>query len=185
MAKVIYSMFASVDGYVASADGGLDWLFPDEELHGFVNEQSRAITASLYGRRLFELMADYWPTVQDTPQTPRVEADFARFWRETEKIVFSTTLGSHEWADRVIGEDVPGAVARIKGELPGEVDVGGPTLAAELIRHGLVDEYRQFVFPVVLGDGLPFFPGLNRPEKLRLVESRTFDSGVVYLRYAV
>ena len=178
-------MFVSLDGYVETKERSLDWSFPDDQLHRFVNEQSRATRAFLYGRRLYELMAEHWPTVEETPETPPVEADFARVWRDTPKYVFSTILERAEWAERVIGENPAGEVARLKDTTDGEMEVGGPTLAAHLVRHGLVDEYRLFVFPVVLGGGAPFFPELERPIGLDLVETRTFDSGVVYLRYRV
>lgn len=185
MGKLIYSMFVSLDGFVESPDGKLDWLFPDDELHGFVNDQTRELGASLYGRRLYELMADFWPTVQETPDTPRVEADFARLWRATPKIVFSTTLEQADWASELVRENAAGRAAELKEEVSGDMDVGGPTLAAGLVRHGLVDEYRQFVFPVVLGGGTPFFPELEASLELSLVETRRFDSGVVYLRYRI
>ena len=185
MGKLIYSMFVSLDGFVETSDGGLDWSTPDTQLHRFVNIQARDLVASLYGRRLYELMVDHWPTVEDRPENPRADVDFARIWRATPKIVFSRTLEQADWGSRLIRKNAVEEVFRLKQDTEGDMDVGGPTLASELIRHGLVDEYRMFVFPVVLGGGTPFFPELETPLDLHLVETHTFDSGVVYLRYRV
>ncbi len=185
MGQLVYSMFVSLVGYIATPDGGLDWSFPDAQVHRFVNDQARELGASLYGRRLYELMAAYWPTVEEGPGVPEVEVDFARVWRATPRIVFSRTLEQAEWSSRLVRENAAEEVARLKEQVSGDMEVGGPTLAAELIRHGLVDEYRMFVFPVVLGRGLPFFPALDAPLDLHLVETRAFDSGVVYLRHRI
>lgn len=182
MAKVIYSMFMSLDGFVETPERKLDWLAPDEEVHRFVNGQARE-SASLYGRRLYQLMVDYWPTADANPDAPEVEVEFARIWRAMPKVVFSKTLEKVEWNSRLVRGDAVEEVRRLKEESDQDMDLGGPNLASTLIRHGLVDEYRPFVFPVVLGGGTPFFPGVDTPTNLRLVETRTFGSGVVYLRY--
>ncbi|MBE2998927.1 dihydrofolate reductase family protein [Nocardiopsis sp. HNM0947] len=185
MGTLVYSMFVSLDGYIEGRDGSLDHLVPDDQLHGFVNEQSRAVAASMYGRRLYEAMAGSWPDVKESPDTPQVDSDFAEAWRATPKYVFSTTLERAEWADRLISEDAAAEAARIKEQVDGEIEVGGADLASFLIGEGLIDEYRLFVFPIILGGRKPFFPDSAAPVGLRLAETRTFDSGVVYLRYLV
>jgi dihydrofolate reductase len=132
---------------------------------------------------MYELMVDYWPTAQADPSATPAELEFARIWMDTPKIVFSTTLDSVEWNSRLVGGDAAAEVERLK-EQPGfDMDVGGPTLASTLMRAGLIDEFRLFVHPVILGAGTPFFPALEDRIGLRLAETRTFGSGVVYLRY--
>lgn len=184
MGKLIYSMNVSLDGFVETPDHGLDWAAVDEELHTWFNEQSRAVDAFLYGRRLYELMAAYWPTAGSDPSATPVELEFASIWTAKPKVVFSTTLASVGWNSRIVTGDVGDELAKLRLEFNGDLDVGGPTLASAFIERGLVDEYRLVVHPVVLGAGTRFFPGLDRLIGLRLVDTRTFESGAVYLGYA-
>jgi dihydrofolate reductase len=182
MGKLIYSMMVSLDGYVETRDRELDWAIVDEEVHRFANAQTRGLGAILYGRRLYELMAGFWPTADESPGAPEHVAEFARIWRDKPKVVYSTTLETVAWKSRLVREVVLEEVEALKREF-GDLEVGGPTLAATFIRLGLVDEYGLYVNPVVLGGGRPFFPaGVDRAH-LRLVESRTFSSGVAFLRY--
>jgi dihydrofolate reductase len=183
MGKLIYSMMVSLDGYIETVDHSLDWVIPDEELHSFINDQVRDQGGILYGRRLYQLMADFWPTADADPSAPPYIADYSRIWKATPKVVFSTTLESVDWNSRLVKEDAAGEIARLKAESEKDWEIGGPNLAATAIRHGLVDEIHQFVHPVVLGKGTPFLPSLEDRINLRLLETRSFNSGVVYLRY--
>lgn len=184
MGKLIYLMNVSLDGFVETPDHGLDWGVMDEELHAWFNDALRAVDASLYGRRLYELMAGHWPTASADPSLTRVELEFANLWVEKPKIVFSTTLESVGWNSRLVAGDVGEELAKLRKEFEGDLEVGGPTLASAFIERDLVDEYRVVVHPVILGAGTPYYPALRRPIGLRLVETRTFDSGAVYLGYA-
>ncbi len=184
MGKLIYLMNVSLDGYVETPDHSLDWTNVDDELHAWFNDRAREADAFLYGRGLYETMAAYWPTAASDPSATDVMLDFARIWNDKPKVVFSSTLATVEWNSRLVSGDVGAELARLKGEFDGELDLGGPTLASEFIRRGLVDEYRLLVHPVILGAGTPFFPKLETPIRLRLTETRTFDSGVMYLGYA-
>jgi dihydrofolate reductase len=184
LGKLIYLMNVSLDGYVETPDHSLDWTLVDEELHTWFNEQTRAIDASLYGRRLYEVMAAYWPTAEADPSATDAMQEYARIWNPMPKVVFSSTLATVDWNSRLVSGDVGEELARLRAEFDGDLGVGGPTLAAEFIRRGLVDEYRLVVHPVVLGSGTPFFPKLESPIPLRLTETRTFSSGVIYLGYA-
>ena len=184
MGKLIYSMSVSLDGYVNSPEGSLDWADIDEEVHGWFNDQARGLAASLYGRRMYDLMASYWPHAEAEPDASEVERDFARIWNPMPKIVFSTSLESVDWSSRLVGGDVGVVYEGLRREFDGDLDVSGPTLAAEFIEHGLVDEYRLVVHPVILGGGTPFFPKGERPIGLRLIDTRAFDNGSVYLGYA-
>jgi dihydrofolate reductase len=183
MRRVIYSMGMSVDGFVAGPNGELDWVTPDAEVHRFWNDQARETGTSLYGRRMYELMTEFWPTADQDPSAPPEVVEFARIWRDIPRVVFSTTLERVDEGSTLVRGDVVDEVKRLKAQPGGDMDVGGPTLASTLIRNGLVDEYRPVVHPVVLGEGIPFLPPMDRPIELQLVETRRFESGVVYLRY--
>jgi dihydrofolate reductase len=184
MGKVVYLLNVSLDGFVETSDGGLDWTVIDEELHFWFNEQTRAAAVMVYGRRLYETMAGYWPTAESDPAATPAMLEFAQVWNATPIVVFSSTLESVHTNSRLERGDVGDEVERLRAEVDGEIGVGGPTLAAEVIRRGLVDEYRLVVHPVVIGAGKPYFPPLDTPLQLRLLETRTFESGVVYLSYA-
>jgi dihydrofolate reductase len=181
---LLYSMSVSLDGYAAAADGSLDWVFVDEELHAAFNEEGRSADTFLYGRRMYELMAEYWPTAEDDPDATPTMLEFAEIWKATPKVVFSRTLEAVEHGARLVRDDAVAEVARLKAQGL-HMGVGGPALAGSLLRAGLVDEVRAFVNPIVLGAGIPFLPHLEVPIPLRPIGTRTFASGVVLLRYDV
>jgi dihydrofolate reductase len=182
MRKLIYSMGVSLDGFVAGPSGEIDWSAPDEELHRFHNEQTRQIDTHLLGRRLYEEML-YWETADEKPSAADYELEFARIWKATPKIVFSTTLEKVEGNARLVRDGVAEEVARLKEQPGKDLSVGGAGLASTFIELGLIDEYRLFVSPVVLGGGTPYFPDRAERINLELVETQTFGSRVVYLRY--
>ena len=184
MGKLIYLLNVSLDGYIETPDHGLDWTKVDDELHTWFNDQEREAAASLYGRRLYETMAAYWPTAAADPAATEPMLEFARIWNAKPKIVFSSSLASVSWNSRLARGDIGEELARLKTEFAGDLEVGGATLASAFIRRGLVDEYRLVIHPVILGAGTPFFPPLETPIRLRLLESRKFRSGVMYLGYA-
>lgn len=178
---LIYSMIASLDGYTADADGKFDWAAPDEELLAFINDQERGIGTYLYGRRMYEVMR-YWETVSVQEQSLAFR-DFAGIWLAADKVIYSTTLRAASTArTRLETRFDPAAVRALKQR--GDVSVGGPGLAAAAMRAGLIDEYRLFVAPVVVGGGLAVFPAGIRA-RLVLTEERRFSSGAVYLCYRV
>jgi dihydrofolate reductase len=183
MRKVIYSMGVSLDGFIAAPGGEIDWSAPDEELHRFHNQQTRELGAQLCGRRLYETMV-YWETAEEDPSLAEYELEFARIWKDLPKIVFSTTLPEVEGNARLLRDGVAQEVAKLKEQAGKDLAVGGAGLASSLIELGLVDEYRLFVSPVVLGGGTRYFPALEERIDLELVETRTFGSRVVYLRYS-
>ena len=182
MRKLIYSMGVSLDGFIAGPGGALDWTAPDEELHRFHNHQSRELGAELCGRRLYEEML-YWETADQNPSAAEHELEFARIWQKLPKIVFSRTLEKVEGNARLVTGGVAEEVARLKEQPGKDLAVGGAGLASTVIELGLVDEFRLFVSPVVLGGGTPYFPALKERIDLELVETRTFGSRVVYVRY--
>jgi dihydrofolate reductase len=184
MRKLIYSMGVSLDGFVAGPGGEIDWSAPDEELHRFHNEQVAELGAHLCGRRLYETML-YWETADEDPAQTDVELEFARIWQKLAKVVFSRTLASVEGNARLATGDLAEEVEALKQQPGKDLAVGGAGLASTLIERGLVDDFRLFVSPVVLGGGTPFFPPLDERLELALIETRTFASRVVFLRYAL
>jgi dihydrofolate reductase len=182
MAKLIYSAIASLDGYVADEDGKFDWAEPDEELHSFVNDLQRPIGTYLYGRRMYEVMR-FWETAHTLADEPPVILDYAGIWQAAEKIVYSTTLVSASSARTRIERDFdPEAVRQLKASAERDLGVGGPELAGQAIRAGLVDEYHLFLVPVVVGGGTRFLPDDVRLQ-LELLDERRFGNGVVQLHY--
>jgi len=184
MGKLIYMMNVSLDGFVETPDHSVDWGIVDEELHTWFTDHMRTIDASLYGRRLYEIMTAYWPTGETNPASTAAMVEFARLWNATPRIVFSKSLESVDFNSRLATGDVGDELAAIKAEFDGDLEVGGPTLAAQFIERGLVDEYHLVIHPVVLGEGTPFFPRLDHRIGLKLIDTRVFGSGVVYQGYA-
>ncbi len=182
MRKLIYGFGVSLDGYVNDRDGGIDWTEPDDELHQFHNDRFRGLEVALNGRRLYELMAEYWPYVP--ADAPPIQREFGELWTTTPKVVFSRTLTEVQWNSTLVSENAVEEVRRIKAEGDGVMEVGGASLAASLMPHGLIDEYQVFVSPVVLGGGTPMFPALDQRIGLRLAETRRFETAVL-LRYLV
>src|SRR5918992_3257403 len=180
--KVIYSMSVSLDGFIAGPDGEIDYSAPDEELHRSHNERTQELGAHLLGRRLYEVMV-YWETADENPSLRDFELEFARIWKAQPKIVFSKTLEKVEGNARLVRDVAADEVARLKQQPGKDLGVGGAGLAATFTKLGLIDEYRLFVCPVVLGGGTPYFPALDERINLELVETRTFGARVVYLRY--
>lgn len=183
MRNVTYTMMVSLDGFIESPAQELDWVVVDDELHTFINGQQREVDTYLYGRRMYELMAAHWPTADEQPSAPAFEVEFARIWRAMPKVVFSTTLEEVGWNARLLRGDLALEVATMKVQPGKDIGVGGAEIAGNLLRLGLIDEVRLFLQPVVLGAGTSMFPPLEVRQHFALVETRRFDSGVMYLRY--
>jgi dihydrofolate reductase len=184
MAKLIYSALTSLDGYVADDDGNFDWAEPDEEVHAVVNDLERPIGTYLYGRRMYEVMS-FWQTPDALPDQSPAIRDFAAIWQAADKIVYSRTLEDASTPKTRIEQDFdPDVIRQLKASADTDLSIGGPGLAAQAIKAGLVDEFRLFVSPVVVGGGNPALPdNVNVP--LDLLDERRFGNGVVYLRYGL
>ena len=182
MRKLIYSMGVSVDGYIAGPDSEIDWSAPDEELLRFHNQQTRETGVHLLGRRLYQTMLP-WETTDESQWSSEYELEFARIWQGLPKVVFSRTLDEVEGGARLVKENAVEEVVALKEQEGEDLSVGRAGPAAAFIERGLVDEYRPFISPVVLGGGTPYFSNLEQRIQLDLVESRTFGNRVVYLRY--
>jgi dihydrofolate reductase len=183
MADLVYSAIASLDGFIADAQGDFQWAAPDEEVHAFVNDLERPVGTYLYGRRMYEVM-EVWETMP-TEGEPDAIRDFAELWRAADKVVYSTTLDAVSTArTRLERSFDPVAVAALKEATDRPIGIGGPGIAAPALRAGLVDELHLLFHPIVIGSGNPWLPdGLRVP--LTLVDERRFTSGVVYVRYRV
>jgi dihydrofolate reductase len=185
MRSVIYSMSVSLDGYIAGPDGRFDWTTPDEEVFRFWTDQTRELAAHAMGRRLYETML-YWETADQNPSLDYDTLEWASVWRPLPKVVFSTTLSAVEGNARLASGSLVEEIERLRREPGnGDIGIGGATLAGEAAQLGLIDEFRPIVIPVVVGGGIPFYPQCGRRLDLELIESRTFSSQAVYLRYRV
>jgi dihydrofolate reductase len=184
MAKLIYSMLISLDGYTEDQDGDFSWARPDETVLSYLTELTGSIGTYLCGRRMYEMMV-YWETAHTLPDQSDAELDWARQWQATEKIVYSKTMSEPKSArTRLEREFDPDAVRRLKSDVHHDISVEGPDLAKQAVRAGLVDEFQLIVCPVVVGGGKWFFPD-DVGIKLELVENRPFDNGMLVLRYVV
>ena len=185
MRSVTYSMGVSLDGYIVGPDGDFRWTEPDEETFRSHLDEIREVGVHLMGRRLYETML-YWETADEDPALGEPQLEWAGLWKPLPKVVFSTTLSAVQGNARLASGGLAEEIKRLRAEPgEGEIAIGGATLAAEAAALDLIDEYRAMVYPVLVGGGISYFPERERRVDLELVETRTFSSRVVYLRYRV
>jgi dihydrofolate reductase len=186
MGPVTYSMNVSLDGYIVGPDGSFDWSAPDKDVFRFWIDEIREVGVHLMGRRLYETML-YWETAEQEQSLDEAELEWAALWNPLPKVVFSTTLSAVQGSNaRLANTGLAEEIERLRAEPgEGEIAIGGATLAAEAAALDLIDEYRAMVYPVLVGGGIPFFPRDERRVDLELVETRTFSSTFVFLRYRV
>jgi len=181
MARLIYSMLMSLDGYIADRNGNFDWAAPDEEVHTFVNQLERGAGTYLYGRRMYEVMA-VWETL-GTDGDPGYIREYGEIWRSAHKIVYSRSLSAVSAAmTRLERAFQPEAISELKATAERDISIGGPNLAAEAFRARLVDVCQFFVAPIIVGGGTSAFPPDVRLS-LKLLDERRFGNGMVYLHY--
>jgi dihydrofolate reductase len=182
MSKLIYFIPASLDGFIAGENDSLDWSVPDEAVIAFINDLHRPIGTYLYGRKNYEVMKG-WETPDVIPGLTPTTMDFARIWQSADKIVYSKSLETVSTSKtRLEREFEPQAIRDLKTQLPHDISVAGPNLAAQAIRAGLVDEIHLLVVPATLGKGKSVLPNDVRL-KLELLDERRLGNGWVYLRY--
>lgn len=185
MRSVTYSMGVSLDGYIVGPDGSFEWTAPDEEVFRFVTDEIRQVGVHVLGRRLYETML-YWETADESASLDDSMREWTAIWKALPKVVFSSTLTGVQGNASLASGGLAEEIERLRAEPGnGDVAIGGATLAAEAAALGLIDEYRARVYPVLVGGGIPFFPQRECRVDLELVETRTFSSHVVYLRYRV
>jgi dihydrofolate reductase len=173
----------SLDGFFEGPGGNLDWHLVDDEVHTEFNEVLGAMSAFLDGRVTHELMAGFWPTADSDPDSSPPMVEFARIWRDMPKVVFSRTLERADWNATLVREVDPEEIRRMQAQPGGDMAVGGADLADTFRKLDLIDEYRLYVHPVLLGQGTPLFRPADTPAGLRLLRTRTFGTGVVLLHY--
>ena len=183
MRKIILSNGVSLDGFFEGPDRDIGWHHVDEELHQHFNDEFSVAGGFIEGRITYELMAEFWPTADQEPDATPATTEFAGIWRDTPKYVFSRTLTDVDWNSTLRHEVVPEELEEIKAQPGGDLVMSGANLAASFLQHDLIDEFRFYVNPVVLGRGRPAFESPETRLDLRLVESRRFGNGVVLLRY--
>ena len=184
--KLIFGMNVTLDGYIAAPGDDISWGGPpSEELFQWWLDHELANSLTLYGRKLWQTMSAFWPTGDQQPTATPAEIKFARNWRDTPKVVFSSTMTiDHlDWNTRLVTSDAPAEITRLKAEDGGPMNIGGATLAATAMRAGLIDEYALATYPVLTGGGTPFFTALDASVNLNLLETRTFPDGVLLTRY--
>jgi dihydrofolate reductase len=187
MRKIISFMHVSLDGFTTGPNGELEWAILDEELNPYVDSLFRNVDTALYGRVTYQLMESYWPTMlMDPNATPR-ELEHARWVDNVSKIVFSRTLSHVEWKNtRQVKDQIAQEIEALKHERGLDLMIfGSPGLTHTFMHLDLIDEYRIFLNPIVLGGGIPLFQGISDWTKLKLVEAKTFQAGVVGLHYLV
>ncbi|MDJ0347581.1 dihydrofolate reductase family protein [Streptomyces sp. H10-C2] len=183
MRKIILSMSVSLDGFIEGPDRQIDWHMVDDELHSHFNEQLRSMGGFLTGRVTHELMAGFWPTADSDPSSTGPVAEFAGIWRDMPKIVFSRTLERTDWNTTIVRDVLVEEIMALKAQPGGDLALGGADLAAAFMRHDLIDEFRVYIHPILIGRGKPLFQASDATVNLRLAETRTFGNGVVLLRY--
>lgn len=184
MRKLIYGMNLTLDGYIASVGDDIGWSGPpSDELFQWWLDHEQTSGLALYGRKLWEAMSSYWPTGDQQPGATPAEIEFARNWRDTPKVVFSSTIDKVDWNTRLVTGDAIAEITRLKAEDGGTMNIGGATLAGAAMRAGLIDEYAIVTHPVLVSSGTPFFTALDSWVNLNMVETRTFPGGVVLTRY--
>jgi dihydrofolate reductase len=185
MRSVTYSMSMSLDGYIVGPDGRFDWTAPDPEVFRFWIDDIRGVGVHLLGRKLYETML-YWETADQDPSLGEAELEWVGLWNPLPKVVFSTTLSAVQGTARLAKGGLAEEIERLRADPgEGEIAIGGATLAAQAASLDLIDEYRVMVHSVLVGGGISYFPQAERRVDLELVETRTFSSKVVYLRYRV
>ena len=190
MRKLTYGMNLTLDGYTATpgatgVNDDLGWGVPSDELFRWWLDREVEVELSLYGRGVWEGMSSHWPTADQHPDATPAQVAYARNWRDTPKVVFSSTVREVDWNTRLVSGDAIAEITRLKAEDGGPMAISGATLAKAAVRAGLVDEYQLVTHPVLGGAGTPFFTALDDRVDLHLVETRTFPGGVVLTRYEV
>src|SRR5262249_25053936 len=183
MRKLIYGMNLTLDGYIAAPGDDIGWSGPSDEMVQWWLDRERESSLSRYGRKRWETMSSYWPTGDEQPDATPAQIEFARNWRDTPKVVFSSTVDKVDWNTRLVTGDAVAEITRLKAEDGGPMGIGGATLAGAAMWAGLIDEYTIVTHPGLVGSGPPFFTALDSGVNLNLVETRTFPGGVVLTRY--
>lgn len=186
MRKLIFFMHTSLDGFVAGPKGEMNWIKVDEELFDFVGEMTDGADTALYGRVTYEMMQGYWPTAGDEPDASKHDIEHSKWYNKVSKVVLSKTMNDDGlFNTTIISDNLTENINEIKKQEGKNIIIfGSPGASHSLLGLGLIDEFWLFVNPILLGEGKPLFKNINRHIPLKLVESKTFASGVIALHYA-
>ncbi|MDD5185823.1 MAG: dihydrofolate reductase family protein [Paludibacter sp.] len=185
MRKLIFFMHTSLDGFVAGLKGEMDWINIDETMFDFVATMTDKADSALYGRVTYEMMQSYWPNAGEQPNASKHDKEHSAWYNKVSKIVLSKTI-SEKGLDNttVIGDQLADKINKIKNQDGKNILIfGSPTASHSLLSQGLIDEFWLFVNPILLGQGIPLFKGVTETTKLKLIETKTFSSGVIALHY--
>ena len=187
MRKIVSFVHVSLDGFVASADGRLDWISINDELFGYVEQRIKQTDTALYGRVTYQMMEAYWPTAADQPAATRHDHEHSRWYKQARKIVLSRTLEEKNHANtKIISSNLTGEITKLKQGMGSEILIfGSPSATHALMAENLIDEYWLFINPILLGQGIPLFKNIKDRTALALMKSKIFASGVVCLHYEV
>ncbi len=185
MRKVTLFYNISLDGFISGLNDSLDWVIADKELHESAMYFLNTADVILYGRKTYQIMADFWPTIKDNPSTPSYMVAFANTLNPMKKIVFSKTLTNVGWNTKIIKEFIPEEIRKMKEQAGKNIAVGGANLAQQFMQYGLIDEFQLLIHPVVLGGGKPLFNNIKDRMNLKLIKTKIFDSGVVAIHYRI
>jgi dihydrofolate reductase len=187
MRKIVSFVHLSLDGFVASAGGGLDWISITEELFDYVEQRIKQTDTALYGRITYQMMEAYWPTAAEKPNASKHDHEHSRWYKSARKVVMSTTLTDKNDANTIIiRSHLSDEITQLKQGPGSEILVfGSPSATHALMAENLIDEYWIFINPVLLGQGIPLFKNIKDRTALKLVKSNIFASGVVCLHYEV
>jgi dihydrofolate reductase len=183
MGKLVYTMLISLDGYFEDSNGGFDWAEPKQDLHEYFNKMEADTDILIYGRKMHEIMT-FWENLKDEDDYPDYIHDYAKIWKTKQKIVFSRTLKSVETNKTILKHDCSESeLLSIKASTSGIIGIGGAEIASVALKLNMVDEIYAFIFPVLIGSGKKWITA-DALKKLTLIETRTFEDGVVMVRYA-
>ena len=187
MRKIISFMHISLDGFVAGANGEMNWIKVDEEIFDHVGKRISETDAALYGRVTYEMMENYWPAAGDKPKASRHDIEHSKWYNKTQKLVLSKTMKEADLTNTtIISDNLSDRINEIKQQAGSQILLfGSPTATHSLIQQNLIDGYWLFVNPIILGQGIPLFTDIKDKIKLNLLTTRQFTSGVTELNYTV
>lgn len=185
MRKIVSFVHMSLDGFVATSNGGLDWIIVNEEIFEYVEQRIKETDTALYGRVTYQMMENYWPTAADQPTATKHDIEHARWYKKATKVVLSRTMKRENPANtKIISSNLTDEITKLKQGTGSDILMfGSPTATHALMAENFIDEYWLFINPILLGQGVPLFQGIKNRTPLKLVSSKIFSSGVVCLQY--